>query len=103
MPVVFNRVFAYCVTKKIRLLSISDRQALGTIIASSYFTSGIKKPIRRVEKKEPEGTFKVLYYPKEFRDEMDRIIVDYCNANNLNIPRQQQQRKRFPIKNRYNG
>jgi hypothetical protein len=98
MPVVFNRIFAYCATKNIKLLSISDRQALGTIIASAYFQSKIKKPIHRVEKKEPEGAFKVLYYPKEFRKEMDQIIKDYCEVNNLH--QVMIKRKRIPIKSK---
>lgn len=99
MPIVFNRVFAYCKSHKVPLLNIDHRKALGNIIAEAYFKSGIKKHLNRVDKHEPEGNFKVLYYPKEFAQEMDKIISDYCLSNSLDKLDKSKFKKRKRIKN----
>lgn len=77
MPTVYNRIYAYSVNKKVPMLTIDQRNEIGKEIVEQFRKSGIKKRFHKTtaNPNDCEGT--VNYYPRPFRDTMDRIISIY--------------------------
>lgn len=113
MATIFNRLTKYVKTQNVPFLTQDQRVELGKNTADYYFNHKEKYPIPfyRVPQIEPEGTFKVIDYPRVFNKQLDKIIGFYYRTHihkenkinseapagkneTLSIPR----RKRIPIR-----
>lgn len=79
MPTVYQRLSSnakYC-----DRLTPAQSVELGKLIADYYVhhKDQYPFPLRRKIQVEPSGTFTVLQYPKQFGDQMDLMIKEYCS------------------------
>jgi hypothetical protein len=94
MPTIFSRLKFLCVKP-----DQATKMKIGKEVCDLYFAQEKKPRIFKIESEEPEGTFKVLSYPKKFTPTMDKVILKYA------MPKQKRPRSNmvFSTKQNKNG
>lgn len=77
MPTLFQRIFAYSKNNNLPILPVEKRSQLGVIVLEKWKVSGITKRYTKIKSKEYDFDGKVIHYPKEFRDEIDKVIKEF--------------------------
>lgn len=78
MPTVFKRISYYCQQNGLPIPDRDQRAEVGKQVAHIYISEKKKEAvINRIESVEPEGTFSVIDYPKNFVPVIDQFIDDF--------------------------
>jgi hypothetical protein len=82
MPTVFSRLYHYGLAK----IPIHKRQEVGELVRETFFNQPGRKRYFKVDQREGSDHFQVIYY-RDFQEQIDQIIFDFCKKYNFDIVR----------------